>query len=94
MSDQNYEHLVYDISYAALRVVARATRAAVGGTLDLTVQAELENFVNECDNRIQHHDNEVRVAQIKELNAQHKVPVPIVHIVVTDPEIEVFDDLI
>ena len=92
-----YEHLITDISYAALRIVSRAVRAAVGGTLDLTVQVELENFANECDNRIQHHEREVRKAKIAELNAEHKGnPPAVIHIVVADPtaETEEFDDLI
>jgi len=88
-----YEHLVFDISYAGLRTVSRAVRATVGGTLDMVVQVELENFANECDARIQHHDREVQKAHIAELNAQHRgAPPAIVHIVV--PDEENLDDLI
>ena len=72
MTDLNYEHLVYDIRFDTLRVVSRAVRAAVGSTLDMAVQADLENFANECENRIQHHDRDVRKAAIADLNAQHK----------------------
>jgi hypothetical protein len=85
-----FEHLVVDISYASLRVIAQAVRAVVGGTLDMTVQTELQNFANECDNRIQHHERDVRREQIAALNAEHKAT-PVLHIAVVE---ESLDDLI
>ncbi len=95
-----YDFLQYDLTFSALRIIARAVRAVVGGTLDMTVQVELENFANECDNRIQHHERMVTKARIAELNAQHRNPPPIVHIVVPDQdprngaEIQEFEDLL
>lgn len=85
-----YEHLITDISYAALRVVSRAVRTVINGTTDMTVQVELNNFANECDNRIQHHDREVQKEVIAKLNAEHKNPSPIAHVVVD----ATFEDLI
>lgn len=87
-----YEHLIYDISHAALRVISQSVRAVIGGTTDMRVQTELHNFANECDNRIQHHEREVRQETIAAINAAHKAPVPIVHINVADGDR--FDDLL
>lgn len=87
-----YEHLITDISYAALRVVSRSVRAVINGTTDMTVQTELHNFANECDSRIQHHDRDVQKETIAALNAAHKEPVPIVHIDVAAGDR--FEDLI
>lgn len=87
-----YEHFVFDISYAAMRVVSQSVRAVINGTTNMTVQTELHNFANECDNRIQHHDRDVQRETIAALNAAHHAPPPIVHIVV--PAEEDLGDLI
>lgn len=89
-----YEHLITDISYAALRVVSRAVRTVVNGTTDMTVQVELNNFANECDNRIQHHDREVQKEVIAKLNAEHNNPPPIALVVVDAVMPEGYEDLI
>lgn len=88
-----FEHLVMDIGYGSLRVISKAVRAVVGGTLGMTVQVELENFANECDNRIQHHDKEVRAEQMAALNAEHKAN-PIIHIEIKSEPEEGMEDLL
>lgn len=86
-----YEHFVFDISYASMRVVSRAVRAVINGTTDMAVQTELNNFANECDNRIQHHDREVQKEVIAKLNAEHN-STPVVHIDVSEGDD--FEDLL
>lgn len=55
-----YEHLVYDISYPALAAVASAVRAALTGAFADETLTDLQNFANECDNRLQHRVYETR----------------------------------
>jgi len=81
-----YEHLVFDIRYPALAVISTAVRAVINGTTDMAVQAELHNFANDCDNRIQHHAREVQKETIAKLNAEHAAGTPIIHRVITGDE--------
>lgn len=87
-----YEHIVFDIRYPTMAVIAAAVRAVINGVTDMAVQVELTNFANEFENRTQHHAKDVQRETIARLNAEHKNPPPIIHINVAEGDR--FEDLI
>lgn len=59
------------MSPAATRTIELGVRAVIGGTIDLVVQVELENFCNQLRAQIQRNEANVRKDQLAVLNAAY-----------------------